>query len=107
MSLKDTITSDLQTIESDLESPLVTWSGEDYICIPSSDSDSISLDIGGFSQSADIIFSIRKSLFANDVYPTSQQKVTYNSKVYRIETVREDVTQSFIRLICVDTNKKV
>ena len=107
MSLKDTIISDLETIADDLANPVVTWKGEDYECIPSSNGINEVLEIGGFAVTADIIFTIRKELFANDVYPSNQQKITYNSTTYRIEIVRHDVTGAFIRLFCVDADRGI
>lgn len=107
MSLADIIKADLQLINADLGEPTITWNDEDYECIPSSNGSTSNLEEGGFSVDADLIINIRKELFTDEVFPQAQQKLTYNDVVYRIQTVRTDATNTFLRLVCTDINKGV
>jgi len=107
MTLKDIINRDLQTIAADLDNPVITWNGEDYECVPSSNGILASLEDGGFAIEADFIANVRKELFTDDIYPKSQQKLTYNNADYRIITVRHDASSAFVRLFCNSINRGV
>jgi hypothetical protein len=99
MNLADIINTDLQAIHADLGSPVMIWQDEEYECIPSSTGKALSLEEGGFAIESDLVLTVRKELFA-DVYPKSSQDITYRSVSYRINAVRTDVTDTFIRLFC-------
>ena len=107
MSLQDQIKADLALISTDLGNPIATWKGEEYEVVPGSSGDVWTLEEGGFSDDADVILNIRKELFTDDVYPASQQLITYLSKVYRIITARADASGAFIRLFCADNSRGV
>jgi len=105
--LQDTIINDLKMIAADLGDQTFEWEGESYTCIASSRGDIATLEVGGFSIDADLSISVLKELFADGIYPRSQKKITYKSRVYRIQTVRQDTTDAFIRLICVDDSRGI
>lgn len=107
MSLRETIISDLESIATDLENPVFTYNGEDYECVNSGNGSKSLLEMGGFSTEADLVLNVRKELFTDDIYPVSQNKLTFNSKTYRIDTVRHDATGAFLRLMCVDASRGV
>ena len=106
MSLQSIIINDLKVICRDLDYPTITYRQEDFQCIPSSDSSTTLLEIGGFSENADITFTVRKELFT-DFIPTAQELITYKGTLYRILTIKEDTTGAFYRLICVDKSRGV
>lgn len=107
MTLKDTIIADLSVIAADMGDQVFTWNGEDYICIPSSTSKGLNLEMGGFGGEATLVLNVRKELFTDAVYPQSQQTLTFNSATYRIESQRQDATGAFLRLQCTDNNRGV
>lgn len=105
MSLRETVAADLELIADDLENPVMTWNTEDYEVVPSSTGKKLNLEMGGFGGEADVVLNVRKELFTDEVYPSAQQKVTFNSITYRIDQVRYDATGAFLRLFCVDANR--
>lgn len=107
MSLKDIMVADLKVVGADMGDQVFTWKGEDYECIPGTDGQVASLQVGGFSVDADLIINVLKERFGDDVYPVSQQKVTYKTREYRIEVVREDATDAYLRLLCVDSTRGI
>lgn len=107
MALKDIIVADLKLVSSDMGSQIFSWKGEEYECIPSTTSDQLTLEVGGFSDGANISFTVLKELFTDGIYPISQQKITYKNVTYRIQSVRQEVTDAFIRLSCVGENKGI
>lgn len=106
-TLQEIFVADLKSITIDLDNKVFTYGGQDYECIPSSIGDASMLEVGGFSEDSDLSISVLKELFTDNIYPTSQQKIIYKSKTYRIHTVRQDVTDAFIRLSCIDDSKGV
>lgn len=102
MALKDTIIADIKQIITDLDTQVITWNGQDYECVPGSDGTMATLEVGGFAVDADLVVTILKEQFTDDIYPVAQQKITYKTKTYRIEKVRDDVTDAFIRLFCIN-----
>lgn len=107
MALKDTIISDLKTIATDLGNPIMTWKSEEFEVIPSSTTKQLNLEMGGLGEDSALVLSIRKELFTDDIYPTSQEYLTYNSIRYRIQNVRHDPTWAFLRLFCIDDSRGV
>jgi hypothetical protein len=99
--------ADLQTIESDLGDQEMTWKGEDYVCMPSSNNTQATLEEGGFSVAVDLIINVRTDLFTDDVYPARKESLTFNNKTYRIAKVTEEPIGGFIQLMLVDMNKGV
>lgn len=107
MTLRDTINKDLARISLDLGSPVMGWNGEEYECIASSQGSTFKLEIGGYAEDSDVVFTLRKELFADGIYPISKQKVTFDGLTYRIENVKYDVTKAIIRLFCNNINNGV
>lgn len=105
MSLQSIIKTDLKFIEGELSNPTITWKNEDYICIPSSEGATSLIGEGGFSIDADVVMSVRKELFTDGIFPKQQEKFTYQGKMYRVLTIREDVTGAFLRVFGVDPNR--
>jgi hypothetical protein len=107
MALIDIIKQDLESIYTDLGNPYITFNGEDYPCIASSVGATANLEIGGFSVDTDLVITINKSLFTDEIFPKYQQLITYNLKNYRIISVRTDVTGALIRLFCQDDSRGI
>ena len=107
MALSDIIKADLQTLVTDLGEQVFTWNDEDYECIPSPDSDASVLGEGGFSIEVDLNITVSKDAFSSEIYPASQDKITFNNKTYRIITVRSDASGAFLRLLCNSANRGV
>ena len=107
MTLAQTIQADLTSINTDMGSPVVEWSGEEYPCVPSSLGNSQMLELGGFEISNDLSLTINKSLFTGGVYPKETQSVIYNSHSYKITKVITDGSGGIIRLLLASPNRGV
>lgn len=107
MALKDIVTQDLETIATDLGDQEMTWKGETYVCIPSSAVKGLNLEMGGLGADASLVLTVAKELFTDDLYPASQEYLTFNNIRYRIQSVRYDPTTAFIRIFCIDDSRGV
>lgn len=109
MSLRDEITADLITIESELGTPTFQWKGGTYNFIPSISEFDRELETGGFSTNQLLTATIRKlsstltPIFST--YPTAQEIVIYNmdNSQFRIQSIKHDPTGAFFRIIAVST----
>jgi hypothetical protein len=106
MNLSDIINKSLIKINEQLGEPVFIWQSEEYPCIPSSTGKALTLEDGGFAVEADLVLTVRTELFETN-YPSAQQKVTYKDIVYRIITVRKDVSDTFLRLFCENPSRGV
>lgn len=104
MNLTDIISADLQSIEADLgcNAPTFTWEkdGQDYFCLPSSNTDGGTLDDGGFELSFDLVLSVRANQFNGGITPLKQQNLTYRNKPYKILKVSQDLSKALLRIYC-------
>lgn len=107
MTLAEQIHQDIISIEVDLDQPVLTYKGEEYLCIPSSPAVELTLEDGGFGEKVDMIFVIRKCLFTDGILPSNQEKVIYNSKTYRIISVTTNPTDTFLKLTCASSKRGV
>jgi hypothetical protein len=106
-NLSDIISNDLNSISFDLGNPSFIWKNEEYICVPSGVSDNMDLGMGGLLDIQELVLNVRKSLFTDSIYPKSQDKITYKGIVYRIQNVRQDSTQAFLRLSLTNPNQGI
>lgn len=119
MSLRTEIITDLYEIESDLGNPTFTWKGDIYNFIPSISEFNRQLESGGFQIVKMLTATVRKfnigddndeddisPIFPNGT-PTAQQIITYSLDAtnYRIESVKHDSTNSYMRIIAHSTTK--
>ncbi len=101
----EAIANSLSQIEGYLGSNKFSWNGNDYICTPSGTGKGESLTIGGVMPDADLVLTVRRSVFPNGFTPELEDTITYNEKEYTIDTVRENVTGTFLVLGCKDPNE--
>lgn len=106
MSFADEIAADLLSLESEFNQSF-SWNGNDYPCVTGSLRRSRSLTDGGFSLDADLVVYVRADLFAADARPKSKEKLTFNSRSYRIEDVIVPATEPFLKLVCNDANRSL
>ena len=107
ITLADIIGPDLQAIAADLGSPIFEWQGEEFECIPGTDSEDRTFSFGESILTVDVVLTVRKELFTNDIFPESQQKLKYKDVEYRIGQVKQDATQTFLKLFCGNPNKGI
>jgi len=104
-ALTEAITKGLLKIEADLESPTFDWQGESYFCVPSSDEKLLSLERGGFGVEKVLNLVVRSEQFANDIFPQSQDLITYRGADYTIANTKLDPTGTILRLACVSDTR--
>lgn len=97
-NLKNFIERGLKRIESDLDNQVITWKGEDYVCAPATDNETMDLEAGGFSTNGAMIITVRKSVFTDGIYPEEEDNLTYNSTIFKINKVTNDPWGMFITL---------
>jgi hypothetical protein len=100
----DEIAADLLALESEFNQSF-NWNGGDYPCVTGSLRRSRSLTDGGFSLDADLVIYVRASLFGTR--PESKERLTFNSRTYRIEEVIVPATEPFLKLVCNDANRSL
>ena len=107
MILADTIEKSLKTIEAMLGDKCFVWDNTQYSCHVGSLNESAELVAGGFAVSQNKLLIVRKSSFAEKVYPVEKTDfVFFNGKKYLIEAVIEDATETFLQLVLGPTNKR-
>lgn len=107
MTLKDVISRDLKSIKADLGNQFLTWNNEQYGCIPSSASEIQALESGGNSADKVKNFTITLDLFTDGMLPRCKQIITFSGNRYRIDSIHNDPTGAFIRLLCIETARGV
>lgn len=92
-------------------SPVFTFQGNDYVCIPSITMDKRELESGGFSTVKMLTLSTQAvDMGGNDIFtsiPQSQQIISYLGDNYRIESVKRDPNLSYIRIIAYNTTQGI
>jgi len=115
MSLRNDIVTDLQTIEADLDNPTFEWQGNSYNFIPSITMFNRELELGGYQIVKLLTATVRlfdysegdyTAIFSNGM-PSPQQIIYYplDNSNYRIESIKIDPTNSYMRMICHSTTK--
>ena len=111
--LQRLITESNIQIEKDMGSPSFTWQNTTYTFIPSVATFQRALEHGGYETVRLLTGTVRRlNMDGSAVFttlPQPQQKMTYNidSQVYRIETVKQDPTQSYIRITASNSFKGI
>lgn len=111
--LQNNITQDQIEIEQNLGTPTFTWNSNSYPFIASVSSFKRELESGGFASVQIITGTVR--MFNSDgsrqftTLPQPQQKITYSGdgRLYRIESVRIDPSQSYFRLVAEQAFKGI
>lgn len=110
-SLQDYIVKGIGQTNTRLGSPVFTFKGTEYACVPSVSDFERQLETGGFStgrlltMTVPILDENENNIFT--VQPSSQDIVTYNAENYRVSTVKTHPTGTYIRVIAVSTTRGV
>ena len=116
MSLRYEHITGLMEIESDLGNPTFYWNGGTYNFVPSISEFQRELQMGGYNYIKLLTATIRKyeldvdnnfvTLFPSG-YPSSQDIITYSldGTQFRIESVKHDPTNSYMRIIAHSISK--
>lgn len=100
MSLSDTIAQSLKSIESFLGNVKFTWKGNEYLCSTSGIGKGASLAEGGILAESDVVLVVRKEIFPNGIYPETDDLITFKGETYKVESVRANASDTFLRLMC-------
>lgn len=105
MSFADEIAADLLALEAEFNQ-VFTWSGTDYPCVTGSVARRKSLALDGWEQSADLIVYARMENFGDvSTAPQLKEKITFNSREYRIDETTVPAGSPFIKFTCSDVNR--
>ena len=119
MSLRTEIITDLYEIESDLGNPTFIWQGNSYNFIPSISEFNRQLESGGFQIVKLLTATVRKYNISDDndedditpIFPNGtpqpQDKIYYSldGTWYRVESLKTDPTNSYMRIIAHSTTR--
>ena len=111
--LQTNITKDLKSIEEQMGNPTFTWQNNTYPIVASVASFDRQLESGGFAVDLLLTGTVRINNLNGSkqvtTIPQPQQKLVYNvdGRTYRINTVHQDPTQSYFRIIARGTFKGI
>ena len=80
-------------------SDTLTYSGTSYACVPAHIQQGNTVTVGGKEEELTMSFAFRPSST-----PTTGQKITYNSKSYRIASVQHNANNSTVIALCTSPN---
>ena len=95
-TLHNVMIADMIQIESELGNPSFVWNGVTYNCIANLSQFNRELTAGGFTVEQMLTLTVPRydimgtEIFAGDVIPQAQQRITFNGKAFRIENVKQD-----------------
>ena len=101
MTLHEEMLADMAVIRYDTGSPTFIWYGVSYPCIASISTFNRDLVDGGFTMEQLLTLTVPRydsggsPTFSNDVLPQPQQRLTYGTKLFRIETVSNDSVANY------------
>lgn len=107
MSIARDINRSQKHLERQLGKPAFNWNGADWPCVANAAAAGKNLGPGGFSPEADLILFVRDEVFGAGSRPQPAQKLIYDLRTYRIETVSVLPGRGLLRLACVDANRKL
>ncbi len=114
MALPDEISADLAELEIEMSSDGITpntftHNGGEYPCAPGSVTRKKTLGSGGYELDADLILFVRSIHFPDpadhDARPETEERITYQSRRYKIMDVVSPVGEPFLKLICIAAEK--
>lgn len=88
-ALSELLAAGCKSLEVDLGSPVFTYAGVNYLCIPNTLSKGTVLVLGGKEYIIAFTLNARQSLFST-VKPQQGHQLTYLTKAYRIVSVESD-----------------
>lgn len=104
MNLATIQCADFLKIQSDLGPQQFTWGIVSYSCIASGYTRELRLEEGGLDIEADLVLKVLTSQFNSGLGPfpneTEKNKVTYQGRTYKIQTVIWNETRTFLKLVC-------
>ncbi len=75
--------------ESDMGNPVITWNGNDYVCLPNTLNASIQSNKVGYNPYGDFRFRVRLNQFTDGIYPDRKQFITYQGDKLQIKQVKK------------------
>jgi hypothetical protein len=86
---------DMDSINNEFGRPYFTWNGSNYQCVASVADFKNVLEDGGFQVDQLLTATVNRytewgqPIFPNDIIPASQQLMTFNGNVFRIQSVSQ------------------
>ena len=75
-----------------------TYKGETYPCSIGDETAVANLQWGGFSQNIEKVFSVRKSVLVEGIYPQDNDTLTIDGALYIVIKVVADSTDTFLQI---------
>lgn len=110
-TLQQEIITGIQFEENDLGNPIFTLNSVEFLCVPSVNEISRTLEAGGFVVDKMLTAVVRlldengNSLY--DSLPKAQQVITYNGDKFRVISTKTHPTQAYLRLTAMGITRGV
>ena len=99
MSIATEIADGLDELETDFPATFV-WNSTSYNCLAGSESRSVNAGEFGLEQDDDLVLIVQLGQFGTGAKPAERNKITFNTRSYRIEEIEKAPQNSFVIYHC-------
>ena len=99
MSIANEIADGLAELETDFPASFV-WNSSSYTCLAGSESRSVNAGEFGLEQDDDLVLIVQLGQFGTGAKPAERNKITFNTRSYRIEEIEKAPQNSFVIYHC-------
>lgn len=100
MAISSEIADGLTEIEGDFPATFV-WNSTSYTCIAGPESRAVSAGDFGLENVDSLTLIVQTAQFGDGGQPAERNKITFNSRLYRIETIDKAPQSAFVIYRCV------
>ena len=100
MAIANEIADGLTEIEGDFPATFV-WNSTSYACIAGAESRAVQAGDFGLENADSLTLVVQTAQFGEGARPAERNKITYNSRLYRIETIEKAPQAAFLVYRCV------
>jgi hypothetical protein len=101
------LTRSQKHLERAVGRPTFTWNGGSFECVANAAAAGKNLGPGGLSPEADLVLFVRADLFPAEGQPQPAERLDYEARKYRIETISTLPGRGLLRLTCVDASRRI
>ena len=100
MPISFEIADGLTELETDFPATFV-WNSISYTCIAGAESRAVNVGEFGLEQTDTLTLIVQLAQFGSGATPSERNKITFNSRIYRIETIEKAPQSAFVVYRCV------
>lgn len=99
MAISSEIADGLTELEGDFPATFV-WNSTSYTCIASAETRTVDVGEFGLEAEATLQLIVRLGQFGGGATPSERNKITFNSRIYRIEAIEKAPQNAFVIYRC-------